>query len=179
MTCHILTISNVYISEWLALKSDEELMMAYCDGEEEAFGELFKRYKGRIYGYLQNKVPLKDRDDLFQSSFIKLIEKRHLYKSEYPFAPWFFTLVRNNMIDQMRKQKGESVELNEFDIAVLDEEVTELPQWGLSDEEMNLLYQKFVEGKGYSELEEEFNSKSSALRKRVSRIIERIKGQSS
>ncbi|GAB4023188.1 MAG: hypothetical protein Fur0010_26430 [Bdellovibrio sp.] len=154
-------------------------MMAYCDGEETAFAELYQRYKSRIYGYLQNKVPPKDRDDLFQSSFIKLIEKRHLYKNDYPFAPWFFTLVRNNMIDHMRKQKRESVELNEFDIAVLDQKVTELPQWGLSEEEMTLLYEKFVEGKGYSELEEEFNTKSSTLRKRVSRIIERIKGLSS
>ncbi|MCB0308136.1 MAG: RNA polymerase sigma factor [Bdellovibrionales bacterium] len=84
---------------------DEELMVAYQRGYEQAFEILYERYSKRIYGYLCAK--LKDRsliDDVFQMVFLKLHRFRDRYRANYPFAPWMFTLCHNTMIDAIRAQ---------------------------------------------------------------------------
>lgn len=160
-------------------KSDQELMLAYIDGDQEAFAEIYTRYKSRVYGYLHKKVPDSLRDDLFQSIFMKLHSKKHLYKAEYPFAPWFFTMIRHEMIDQLRKESNRATELFTEEVAAIEvkqEGTTErIENINLNEQDQKLLYLKFVEGKGYLELENEFSSKAATLRKRVSRLIEKLK----
>lgn len=159
------------------MHSDEELMIIYRQGEAQAFEELYRRYRARVYGYLHKKVPGEEKDDVFQRIFLKLHQKRHLYKSEYPFAPWFFTLCRHVVIDYYRSRKEvlsaeqfeeQSPEASEF-------ETQELPE--MEADQFKLLYAKFVEGKGYKELEAEFSASSSALRKRVSRLLATLRGE--
>ena len=85
--------------------TDEELMVAYSEGDSKAFHVLYKRHKRRLMGYLITK--LNDRDeaeDVFQSVFVKLHAGRFKYKEDIPFLPWIFTITRNTMIDHIRKK---------------------------------------------------------------------------
>ena len=77
------------------MKTDEELMEEYKKGGEAAFNEIYLRYKKRVYGYLMKRVKAEQSDDLFQQVFSRLHEKRYLFKEGDPFAPWFFTLIKN------------------------------------------------------------------------------------
>ncbi len=85
--------------------TDEELMVAYREGDLSAFQTLYKRHKGRLMGYLITK--LKDQneaEDVFQSVFVKLHAGRFSYKENIPFLPWIFTIARNTMVDHIQKK---------------------------------------------------------------------------
>ncbi|MDY0222039.1 MAG: sigma-70 family RNA polymerase sigma factor [Desulfobacterium sp.] len=86
--------------------TDEELMVAYREGDLSAFQKLYKRHKGRLMGYLVTKLKdLDEAEDVFQSVFIKLHGSRFNYKENIPFLPWIFTITRNTMIDHIRKKR--------------------------------------------------------------------------
>ena len=163
------------------MKTDEQLMQIYTEGDLSAFEELYKRYKNRVYGFLAKKITnSSQQDDVFQLVFMKLHQKKHLYNTEYSFSPWFFTLINNTIIDHYRKNKRNH---DEIDLDNYDEEVKhinnydleEINNLGLDEKQYQLLYLKFVEGHGYKELEKEFNTSASALRKRVSRLLKSLR----
>ena len=85
--------------------TDEELMVAYSEGDLSAFEVLYKRHKRRLMGYLITKLNDQDEaEDVFQSVFVKLHAGRFNYKKDIPFLPWIFTITRNTMIDHIRKK---------------------------------------------------------------------------
>ena len=75
--------------------TDEELALAYIDGNNRAFDELLSRSQDKIFGYIIYIV--KDEDlanDLFQETFLKLITKLRdgHYTNSGKFI-WWATLV--------------------------------------------------------------------------------------
>lgn len=88
------------------LRSDEDLMTEYQLGDELAFEVLYKRYAGRIYGFLKKKTGDEAMArDIFQTTFMKLHAARSKYDRSLPFAPWLFTICYNALNDAWRKQK--------------------------------------------------------------------------
>lgn len=82
---------------------DEILMAAYQAGNEAAFGELFERYAGSVYGFLVRR--LGDRsmaEELYQEAFLRLHRARHTYDSARPFRAWLFGIVHNLTTDALR-----------------------------------------------------------------------------
>ncbi|WP_305046675.1 RNA polymerase sigma factor [Geoalkalibacter sp.] len=98
--------------------TDEQLMAAYADGDMEAFETLYARHRERILGYLFNR--LRDRDEaeeVFQTIFAKLHAARDKYREDIPFLPWIFTIARNALIDQVRKNTARHQHLSLADDA--------------------------------------------------------------
>ena len=155
--------------------TDAELMSAYQRGDEKAFLEIYERYHERVFSYLQRRIKNDMVQDLYQDIFLKLHEKKHLYKKEYAFAPWFFTMIRHSTIDFFRRRRIVTEVLSENLHHVGAEETTDLESFGLVEADQLLLYKKFVEGKAYQELAEEFSQSSASLRKKVSRLIKNIR----
>ena len=96
--------------------SDEELMLAYRDGDEEAFTLLFKRYELRIFNYILRHIG--DRalaEDLLQNTFLKVHRSRKSYQPSAAFSTWIFTIASNLLKDAARVQKrrADVVELEE------------------------------------------------------------------
>lgn len=167
------------------MKSDEVLMLDYCEGDSGCFDLLYRRYKTRVYAYITKRAPAHAVDDLFQQVFLKLHEKKHLYDSSYAFAPWFFTLCRHTIVDHLRKKSEQAGQFESWeedlhgskqalvDQGEADQNPMDLPP--MEAQAFALLYQKFVEGKGYKELEEEFKAKPATLRKRVERLLHALR----
>lgn len=83
--------------------SDEILMAAYQAGNQAAFGELFARHGGSVYGFLARRLP--DRalaEDLYQEAFLRVHRARHTYDASRPFRAWLFGIVHNLVIDALR-----------------------------------------------------------------------------
>lgn len=162
--------------------TDEELMENYKQGSVRAFEQLYERYHQKVMGFVAKKVSESEKEEVFQQVFVRLHQKKHLFDSTYPFAPWFFTLIRNVIVDHYRKEKVDYVELVE-DLPTESEQEEDITKEEahqvlsqLKEDEALLLYKKFVDGLSYKELEKELAVKSSALRKRVSRLLKSIKG---
>lgn len=84
---------------------DEELIASYLQGHNEAFEQLFGRYKGAIFFVVKNYFPQRERaEEVFQEVFMKLLERLKLFDGSGSFRGWFFTMTRNHCIDRIRQQ---------------------------------------------------------------------------
>lgn len=87
---------------------DSTLVSQYIHGNEEAFAELIKRHKSKVYSTIY--LIVKDRyiaEDLLQDVFIKVIHKMKngQYNEEGKFLPWVARIAHNLAIDYFRRNK--------------------------------------------------------------------------
>jgi len=85
--------------------SDEQLMLAYRDGDAGAFDTLYRRHKGGVFRYMLRQC--RDRavaDELFQDVWMNLIRAREGYTVQAKFTTYIYTLAHNRLIDHYRKQ---------------------------------------------------------------------------
>jgi len=85
---------------------DKQLVVAYINGNEQAFEVLLHRHKSNVFHYILSKV--KDRelaDDIFQDTFIKVIKtlKAGSYNEEGKFLPWVLRIAHNLVVDHFRR----------------------------------------------------------------------------
>lgn len=115
------------------IMTDRQLVEAYHKGKEEAFEELLKRYKSRVYAKIYLYV--KDRalaQDIFQDTFVRAIHalKEGNYNEEGKFSAWIMRIAHNLCIDYFRGKKKmpmmrEKDEYSPFDYISSDEKNTE------------------------------------------------------
>ena len=54
-------------------RTDENLMLAYCQGEEAAFEELYRRHRERIYFFIRRFISRTDLvEEIYQEAFARL-----------------------------------------------------------------------------------------------------------
>jgi RNA polymerase sigma-70 factor (ECF subfamily) len=84
--------------------SDEQLMLAYRDGDAAAFDTLYDRHKGRLYRYLVRQCggPA-PAEELFQETWMKLIKARSRYTVRARFTTYLFHIAHNLLIDHYRR----------------------------------------------------------------------------
>jgi RNA polymerase sigma factor (sigma-70 family) len=108
--------------------SDEQLVAAARGGNDEAFEALFRRYRGRISGYVQGIVHDEGRaEDIVQETFISALRSLRASEQTIIFKPWIYRIAHNACIDQLRRLKRaeeisiDSEELNPHDAGRLAE----------------------------------------------------------
>ncbi len=75
----------------------------HCRGDAAAFPALLEAYRRPVYAYLvRTGVAEADRDDLFQSVFLKVHAAAGSYDAARPLAPWIFTIVANTVRNHFR-----------------------------------------------------------------------------
>ena len=117
----------------LRLKSDQDLIHQYIQGNETCLEELVRRHKSKIYTSIYLLV--KDSylaEDIFQDTFIKVINtlKAGKYNEEGKFLPWVMRIAHNLVIDYFRKEKRTPLVTNVdgfdiFDVLQFNEESVE------------------------------------------------------
>lgn len=102
-------------------KSDENLLVAFREGREEAFTLLFRRYSRRIFGYVLQIVSDSDiADDVTQKVFVKLARRPEAYSPTASFSSWLHTVARNAALDAL-KGPSNRVALEDLDSVVPDQ----------------------------------------------------------
>ncbi len=75
----------------------------HCAGDPRAFPALMSAYRRPVYSYLvRYGVSEADRDDIFQTIFLKIHAAAESYDSSQPLAPWLFTIVANTVRNHAR-----------------------------------------------------------------------------
>lgn len=76
---------------------------------------LIDQYRHRLMRYLIHMVANRVvAEDLFQETWVRVLEKGSLYDGRTPFAAWLLSIARNLTIDYMRKRQRAGLEpLNE------------------------------------------------------------------
>jgi len=94
---------------------ERELVERAKKGEPEAFGELYRRYVRRIYGYIYIRIGNReDAEDLTARTFMRALRNIDGYKDEgFPLSTWLFriahNLVANFLRDTSRRKKRREV----------------------------------------------------------------------
>jgi RNA polymerase sigma factor (sigma-70 family) len=85
--------------------NDEQLMLAYREGDAGAFEELYRRHKGGLYRFVTRSV--RDRavaEELYQEIWMRAIEARGRYQVQAKFTTWLYTIAHNRLVDHWRKR---------------------------------------------------------------------------
>ena len=86
--------------------TDEQLMTMYAAGDAAAFEDLYQRYRGPLYRYIQRQVrDPATANDLYQGSWEKIIKARKRYQPAAPFRAWLFRIAHNHLVDHFRASR--------------------------------------------------------------------------
>ncbi len=91
--------------------SDDQLVAAYANGNNEAFDTLLQRHKSRVYNYIYQMVRERNlAEDIFQETFVKAIMtiRQGRYTETGKFPAWITRIARNLVIDYFRQEKAEA-----------------------------------------------------------------------
>jgi RNA polymerase sigma-70 factor (ECF subfamily) len=95
---------------------DEELMLAYGQGDAGAFETLYKRHRGALYRFVLRAIKHRSSaEELFQEVWIRVIEARNRYAPQARFTTWLYTIAHNLLVDHWRKKGLTTVSLDNED----------------------------------------------------------------
>ena len=101
------------IKSWLFETPSKDCMASYAkSGENRYLEQLIALYSNDLYHYLVTQSNTHLAYDVSQQTWLKVIEKRHLYQAQTTPKAWLFKLARNTLIDEYRRQQH-FVELDE------------------------------------------------------------------
>src|SRR5438477_6094578 len=74
-------------------QSDELLMLAFCRGSKEAFGELFSRYKQPLFGFFRRRVAdPAQAEELTQETFLAVLRASARYEPSALFRTYLYAI---------------------------------------------------------------------------------------
>lgn len=165
-------------------QTDEELMLAYAKGSEEAFQILYERHSSKVYGFLASK--LKDRsitDDAFQAAFMKLHRSREKYDPALPFAPWLFTVCRSAMLDTLRARSRTTRLEDQNPVAIENAVAADIPKEAVSlpglqalpANQRQALEMRYLQEMSFDEIASRLETSSENSRQLVSRAVKKLR----
>lgn len=98
---------------------DEQLMLAYREGDAGAFETLYKRHRGALYRFVLRAIKHRGpAEELYQEVWIRVIEARARYTPQARFTTWLYTIAHNLLVDHWRKKGLTLVALDSEDVAL-------------------------------------------------------------
>ena len=99
--------------------SDHQLVVDTRHGDDEAYGELVRRYQTSVYNVcLRLLGERRDAEDLMQEAFLRAYRRLNSYDEQRPFGPWIRRVAANLCYNHFNKKRPVSFELDdEFEIA--------------------------------------------------------------
>ena len=90
-----------------ALLSDEALMLQVASGNSEDLELLYNRYSRTAYGLaLRIVANAEQAEEIVQEAFWKVWRRSATFQANSFFGPWFFGIVRNLCIDELRRRQS-------------------------------------------------------------------------
>ena len=83
---------------------DEQLMLAYRDGDAGAFETLYVRHRARLFRFLLRSIRQRAAaEELYQEVWMRVIEARGRYAPQARFTTWLYTIAHRLLVDQWRR----------------------------------------------------------------------------
>jgi len=83
--------------------TDEQLMLAFRDGDADAFDQLYARYRAPLYRYVLRLCNDPSAvEELYQDVWLRVVRSRTQWRQEASFRPWLFGIAHNRVTDLWR-----------------------------------------------------------------------------
>jgi RNA polymerase sigma-70 factor (family 1) len=90
----------------LGSENEEYLMVAFREGDQEAFRKIYDRMCKPLYFFVQNIINSpSDTEDLVATAFVKLYDGRAGMESYEHIRRWLYVIIRNQAIDFLRARR--------------------------------------------------------------------------
>ncbi len=160
--------------------------------DQAAFGELVRRYQGRVRGYLvkvAGNAAL--ADDLSQETFIRAWTKLSSYRGTGNFSGWLMKIAHNQFLQSLRKgardrrlaesleQEADTTELPSVLGGAPDAGVSDLPRFlaVLSEEERSVIVLSYACGCSHAEIVEVTGLPLGTVKSHIQRGRARVREQ--
>jgi RNA polymerase sigma-70 factor (ECF subfamily) len=88
----------------LSTLPDEQLIIRFQEGDEEAFVVLVRRFKDPLTNYVYRFLGEYDEaNDIVQETFLRLYKHRHSYNQVGKFSTWLYTIASNLAKSELRR----------------------------------------------------------------------------
>lgn len=97
--------------------SDAELLAAHVEGDPDAFGEIFRRHKDRMWSVAMRTCG--DRElaaDALQDAFIGAFRRASSFRGDAAVTTWLHRIVVNACLDRLRRRRPTTT-LPEYELA--------------------------------------------------------------
>lgn len=92
---------------------DAVLIKKFIGGDEAAFEDLYRRYRNKLYAFLNNLIgPGAECDEVFEETWLRVIDRLPGYRDDGRFGAWLFRVARNIFYDRLRRRRGEESQLS-------------------------------------------------------------------
>jgi RNA polymerase sigma factor (sigma-70 family) len=90
----------------LRLRSDEQLLVLFRAGSEDAFGAIHDRYRQRLFAYVRQMLcagPRQDAEDVLQDVFVRAYGALRADSRAVNLRAWLYRVAHNRCIDHLRR----------------------------------------------------------------------------
>jgi len=95
-----------------AVRSDARLVALAREGDDGAFGELYRRYHHLICAFVARRVGDPTRaEDITQDTFLSALRRLRATSAEIHWKPWLYEIARNATID-FHRRRGRAKEVS-------------------------------------------------------------------
>jgi RNA polymerase sigma-70 factor (ECF subfamily) len=121
----------------LAAIDETALLTQAREGDTVAFGELVRRYEGKIFRLAQHVTQNReDAEDVLQETFMKAYEHLDQFKGDSKFYTWIVRIAVNQALMKLRRRKTDkTVSMDETIDTGEDMVVREIAAWGEDPEQ--------------------------------------------
>jgi len=169
--------------------TDAQLIVRIQEHDNDALGELYRRYFSKVYHKCMTMV--KDDDaafDLAEESLMKAFENLKGFRGQSSFSTWLYTITHRHCLEAIRKQKKVVVDSAD-DLSELEQPSADLTEGTDSEEqhaimmalvealpktERDLLHAKYTQGESIEKLQESYSASPSAIKMRLLRTKEKL-----
>ena len=169
------------------LRTDEELVIAYRDGDCKASSILVERYTSRLHTFLGGTA---NAMDLVQETFKKVFNSLNSFNENKSFKSWLFQIARNCSIDESRKA-GVRFNLNHSEELIdIEDRASETPSSLLSIEERKniilssiqelpemqreVLRLSYYQGLSYPQIAKKLKCSVSSVKTHMARAVQKL-----
>lgn len=119
-----MSIALTLKSYFVGRSNNENIMLRYAKtGDKALLTQLYETCGNDLYHFVLTLSEPTLAKDICQKTWLKVMEKKHLYQNSGQFKAWLFTLARNQLIDEYRTKK-----LSTNDVDVISDKNTNLGQ---------------------------------------------------
>jgi RNA polymerase sigma-70 factor (ECF subfamily) len=87
-------------------KPEARLVEKICNGDQEAFNELYRMFAPLVHGIILARVPRDEVEDIVQEVFISAYKNMHNIRDKNAVGAWLAMIARNSAAEFYRSRKA-------------------------------------------------------------------------